>query len=252
MTTELVQKQDSPPVVQAETALIDRVIQAASDPSVDVDKFERMMAMAERLQAKKAEAEFNKAMTAAQKRMGRVAANADNRQTRSRYATYDALDRELRPIYTGEGFSLSFDTGEAPAPLYVRVQCYVSHVDGHSRTYHVDIPADGKGAKGGDVMTLTHAAGSAMSYGSRYLLKLIFNVAVGEDDDDGNTATGQRITEEQLANIECLITEIGVDRGAVLKWAGTTLKVDRFEDLNPAGYKQTLEALEAKRKSAAK
>src|SRR5690606_15862485 len=50
------------------------------------------------------------------------------------------------------------------------------------------MPADGKGAKGGDVMTKTHAAGSAMSYGQRYLLKLIFNVAIGENDDDGNSA----------------------------------------------------------------
>ena len=40
-------------------------------------------------------------------------------------------------------------------------------------------------------MTKTHAVGSAMSYGVRYLLKLVFNVAVGEDDDDGNTASGR-------------------------------------------------------------
>jgi hypothetical protein len=48
------------------------------------------------------------------------------------------------------------------------------------------MPADGKGAKGGDVMTKTHATGAAMSYGMRYLLKMIFNVAIGEDDKDGN------------------------------------------------------------------
>jgi hypothetical protein len=54
------------------------------------------------------------------------------------------------------------------------------------------MPADGKGAKGGDVMTRTHATGSALSYGMRYLLKMIFNVAVGEDDDDGNDADEPR------------------------------------------------------------
>jgi hypothetical protein len=52
------------------------------------------------------------------------------------------------------------------------------------------MPADGKGAKGGDVMTRTHAAGSAFSYGQRYLLKLIFNIATGEDDD-GNAASAR-------------------------------------------------------------
>jgi len=64
----------------------------------------------------------------------------------------------------------------------------LSHASGHTRTYSCDMPADGKGAKGNDVMTKTHAAGSAMSYGQRYLLKLIFNVAIGEQDDDGNGA----------------------------------------------------------------
>lgn len=37
-------------------------------------------------------------------------------------------------------------------------------------------------------MTKTHAVGSGKTYAKRYLLKDIFNVAVGEDDDDGNSA----------------------------------------------------------------
>ena len=50
------------------------------------------------------------------------------------------------------------------------------------------MPADGKGAQGRDVMTRTHATGSAVSYGRRYLLLMIFNIAVGGEDDDGNAA----------------------------------------------------------------
>lgn len=103
----------------------------------------------------------------------------------------------MRPIYTKHGFGLSFDTGEGAPDLYVRVVCYVTHTGGHARTYHADIPADGKGAKGGDVMTRTHAVGAAMSYGMRYLLKMIFNVAVGEDDDDGNSASARPQPEIQ-------------------------------------------------------
>ena len=66
---------------------------------------------------------------------------------------------------------------------------YVSHVGGHTRRYEAAMPADGKGAKGGDVMTKTHAFGAATSYGMRYLLKMIFNVAIGEYDLDGNEPT---------------------------------------------------------------
>jgi hypothetical protein len=50
--------------------------------------------------------------------------------------------------------------------------------------HRIDMPADGKGAKGGDVMTKTHAMGAAASYGQRYLLKLIFNIAVVVSFDD--------------------------------------------------------------------
>jgi hypothetical protein len=69
----------------------------------------------------------------------------------------------------------------------VCVTCHVSHRGGWGADYRIDMPADGKGAKGGDVMTKTHAVGSATQYGMRYLLKMIFNVAIGEDDD-GNAA----------------------------------------------------------------
>jgi hypothetical protein len=43
-----------------------------------------------------------------------------------------------------------------------------------------------KGIKGNEMMTLTHATASSDSYARRYLLKDIFNVAIGEGDTDGN------------------------------------------------------------------
>lgn len=172
------------PVVKTDAAtLLDVISRAASDPAIDVDKLERLMAMHERVVTRQAEQEFNEAMNAAQTEMRPIATDASNPQTQSRYATFAALDAELRPIYAKHGFSLSFDTGEAPEPATVRVVCHVSHAAGFTRDHHVDMPADGKGAKGGDVMTRTHATGAAMTYGQRYLLKMIFNIAVARDTD---------------------------------------------------------------------
>lgn len=65
--------------------------------------------------------------------------------------------------------------------------CDVCHNGGHVRQYRLLMPADGKGARGGDVMTRTHATGSAVSYGMRYQLRMIFNLAI-DQDDDGNAA----------------------------------------------------------------
>lgn len=180
-TVAIAQQNDS----QALLAIISR---AASDPGVDIEKTERLWAMYAGMKARDAEAAFNSAMNKAQAEMGRVSADAANRQTNSVYATYGKLDAKVRPIYSRHGFSLSFDTGDGAPEGCLRVLAYVSHTAGHTRTYRADIPNDGKGAKGGDVMTKTHASGSAMSYGMRYLLKLIFNVAIGEEDNDGNGA----------------------------------------------------------------
>ena len=176
-----------PPALRTDSAnLTHAIIAAANDPSVNIEKMERLLVMHERIAARDAEQSFNAAMVDAQSRMGRVSADAVNPQTRSKYATYAQLDRVVRPVYTECGFSLSFNSSPDGPEGHMRVLCYVSHSAGHTRTYQCDMPADGKGAKGNDVMTKTHAAGSAASYGMRYLLKMIFNIAIGEDDTDGN------------------------------------------------------------------
>src|SRR6185436_2890422 len=176
------------PEIEPMLALVER---ATRDQTGDGEKMEKLLAMAERLQAKRAESEYDQAMNAAQSEMQPVARDSDNPQTRSRYVSYGALDRAVRPIYTAHGFSLSFGT-RATGPDRVTITCRVSHRAGHTERVEIEMPADGKGAKGGDVQTKTHATGSAVSYGMRYLLKMIFNIAVGEYDDDGNAAAGRK------------------------------------------------------------
>lgn len=194
-------EKDQPLVIASESATILGVIQrAAADPQFDIEKMERLMAMHERMQAKTAETEFNAALSRVQREMGRIAADANNSQTRSQYATYGKLDSVLRPKYTKEGFSLSFGTEPAPEGM-VGMLCFVSHGGGHTREYRAHVPSDGKGAKGGDVMTKTHAFGSGTSYGMRYLLKMIFNVAIGEEDDDGNASSAEDFRGAVLADL---------------------------------------------------
>jgi len=232
-------------VVSTDSAtLLNIISRAAADPAVDMDKMERLLKMHEQVVARNAEQAFNAAMSFAQGKMGRVSADSTNPQTRSKYASYAALDRALRPIYTEAGFSLSFGTGEGAPQDWARVLCYVSHCDGHSRTYHIDMPADGKGAKGGDVMTKTHATGSAMTYGMRYLLKLIFNVAIGEDDDDGNANDYERISETQAADLSALLDEVGADKVKFCAY----FKIGKIEELPAKAYKQAVAMTEAKRK----
>lgn len=182
-----IQPQADLPVAKSDSQAVLSVIERiATDPQADINKLEKMLDLQERILNKQAESDFFAAMNKAQTEMTRISTDARNPQTQSRYASYAALDRALRPIYSKHGMSLSFDTAKAEAPQHIKVICYVSHVNGFTKTYSVEMPSDGKGPKGNAVMTTTHATGAAMSYGMRYLLKMIFNVAVGEDDTDGN------------------------------------------------------------------
>ena len=189
---------------------------------------------------------IHRAFVAAQAEIGRIAADATNPQTRSKYATYGKLDSVLRPIYTRHGFALSFDSGDTEKLDHERVLCHVSHRGGFTRTHHKDMPADGKGAKGGDVMTKTHASGAATSYGMRYLLRMIFNVAIGEEDTDGNSPVAdalRTITSEQAAEIKRLLQQTNSDTKAFLAAMGGAASVD---ELPGSIYQRAMMALNKK------
>ena len=171
------------------TTMLDIIDRASRDPSVDIDKLERLIGLKREIDAGAAQREFDAAMSRAQEEMRPIRANLENPQTRSEYADYAALDRAIRPIYSRHGFSLSFGTGDTKLESHVRVVCTVA-AHGHREHPFLDMPADGKGARGNDVMTKTHATGAAITYGKRYLLGMIFNLAVTRDDD-GNGADGQ-------------------------------------------------------------
>lgn len=193
-------EQQTLPGVPAEPLdMLTMIYRATKDPDIDATKMMQLMEMAERFEARQAQQAFNVAMIAAQEEMDPVRTDAANPQTRSRYATWAALDRAIRPIYSKHGFALSFDTGEGAAENYVRVLLYVMHKSGHTKTYHMDMPADGKGAKGNDVMTKTHATGSAFAYGKRYVGSGAFNIIVS--DDDGNAANGEFVPYTQAQAI---------------------------------------------------
>ena len=185
-------------VVTTPLTLLDRALQ--NNAAIDV--IDRLAALQEKAMNRQDEIDFATAMSAAQAEIVRVAPDLTNSQTSSKYASYAALDRAVRPVYTKHGFSLSFSTEPTSKDNTLLVVCYCSR-GGYTRKYQVLMPADGKGAKGGDVMTLTHATGAAASYGMRYLLKMIFNIAIGEEDTDGNmTAASLPRFDEYMAAIE--------------------------------------------------
>lgn len=192
----------SAPAQNDASAIIQVIERAAMNPDVDIDKMERLLQMQERVLNRNAEQEFNQAMARAQTDMRPVVRDASNDQTRSRYARLETIDRQVRPVYTSCGFSLSFGTDDCPIEGHIRIICDASHVGGHSKRYKVDMPLDMTGMKGNQNKTATHAHGSTMSYGRRYLTLLIFNIAMAQEDDDGAAAAQHRaVTPFQAGQI---------------------------------------------------
>lgn len=220
------------------------IAQAASDPNFDADKLDRIIGAYERVSDKAAEKAFNEAMMRAQAEIGPVIRNKRNDQTKSNYADLDAVDRVVRPIYTRHGFALSFGTADSPHENHYRVTCKVSHEGGFSRDYQADIPADATGIQGSRNKTNTHAFGSSMSYGRRYLLMLIFNVATS--DDDGNRAgSGATITDEQVT---VLRDELAKNGGDVIKFC-RFVKVDALADIPASRFNDALRTIRERGKA---
>jgi hypothetical protein len=227
---------------QAYFAMIERAVR---DPAVDVGKLERLLAI-------KPRAIYASAMAECQAEMEPVRRDCRNPQTKSRYASYEALDRALRPIYSRHGIALSFSTKPTETPeTLMCVTCRVIHRSGHVENHELPIPMSTKGPQGKEMMTPTHAAMSAKTYGKRGLLDMIFNVATTdvEIDDDGNAAGGfVTINENERRDLEILIAETESDMTKVLEYA----EVDSLASLPLSQLGKIKRALEDKRREMQK
>jgi hypothetical protein len=178
--------QESSAVAETERSQPDvSMLRLAIERGAGIETIERLVALQEKMLARQAETEFNNALNRVQSKIQRIAPDLENTQKHSKYASYAAIDRIIRPVYAPEGFSLSFTHADCPKPNCIRVICWL-RLGAHKEPYQVDWPVDTQGPKGGDVMTATQATGASDSYAKRYLVKDIFNIAIGQDDNDGN------------------------------------------------------------------
>jgi hypothetical protein len=162
-------------------SFVERVV---CDPSIDVNKLEQVFALQERVADREARRQFAAAMNALQREMPQVTKDAISQNRR--YATYEAVDRAIRPYYTKHGFSVSFTVHAANNRI--RVGCKVKHVGNHEETdYELESGPDMSGARGQATKTEVQGVGSVVSYLKRYTIMAAFAVALQDDetDDDG-------------------------------------------------------------------
>lgn len=178
------------------------ISRAAADPSCDIDKLERLMAMHERMQARDAQAEFNAAMAAMQSDIPSIAergAIVVNGQKRSDYATFEDINDVIKPIMQTHGFAITFKVENVAAGL--SVTGILMHRAGHRESTTMLLPLDTSGSK-----NAVQAVGSSTSYGKRYVMSALLNLTTRGEDDDGHAAVPTaNITAVQAAGINALL-----------------------------------------------
>ncbi len=202
--------------VSDSTALMQVIERAARDPSVDIERMERLLQMHERLTAKQAEAAYAEALARLQPKLPiireRGAIKNSGGAVQSKYALWEDIVGIITPILATEGFSLSFRI--AHPDNKIEVTGVLTHERGHGERTSIVLPADTSGSK-----NAVQAVASSVSYGKRYTAGALLNLRTGELDDDAQTATtGPKLNAEQLAQLERRMKEAGTDRGRFLEF----------------------------------
>jgi len=181
---------------------------------------------------------FNVAMVACQKELKPITRRAFNKQTKSNYAKLEHISKAVDPIIHKHGFSCSFGQLEGAPDKHIRFFCDVRHEDGHKERYLGDVPIDDAGIQGTVNKTGTHAYGSTMTYGRRYVKCSAFDIQV-TDDDDGNGPANAPITEEQAERLRELLDAAEADIQAFCEM----YEIDQYADLPASKWDAALVAI---------
>lgn len=240
--------------------LMDVIARAASDPNVDIDKMERLIAMQERVEARQADSAFTAAKLAMRPMLpvidqrGRITikdkTNPDKIIQETKFARFEDIHAAVTPILTDFGFDVTFKNGLSPDGK-VRVTTILKHAGGHSEDTYFDLPHDSSGSK-----NAVQAVGSSTSYAKRYGMLSILNIRVAGEDDDATTAFGEAaISVKQYDELQRLIisTQSDVERFEKYLIGAKRLKVgERLEDLPARHFQEAKDALMLKAGKPAK
>lgn len=224
------------PVTKTDTALaaapqprdpLQSIFEAARDPQVDTDKMKALMDLYREERAYAAREAFFDAMARARAGIKAALRTKDNTQTKSKYADLEAIDAASRPAIAAEHFAETYGQADCPKEGHYRVTCRLAR-GGHTEDYFVDIPVDATGMQGAKNKTATHAFGSTMSYGRRYLKCLIWDIPT--TDDDGQRAGKPPVdlaAPEQLAEVRAELKKREIPEQVVLD----LLSIDSLEEM---------------------
>lgn len=171
-------------VAEYSASLLQVIANAARDPSVDIDKMERLIAMQERVQVRDAEVAFSEAFAEMQPNLPAINKGGQiihKGQVISEFAEWEDINKAITPVLSAHGFSLSFKPTTVGSQ--VAVTAILRHRLGFKDEATLPLPTDTSGAK-----NAVQGVGSTLSYGKRYAATLLLNLTTEGEDDDGSAA----------------------------------------------------------------
>lgn len=183
------------------------VVRAMNDPSFDVEKLERLMALMERKEEQGRKERFFDALARVQKQVPRVRQNGlmDRGQGKGQipYASREDIDAVVRPIYLAEGFSVTWDAPASDESGNIHVQGrFTCH--GHTELRVWTCKPDASGGKTGP-----QAVSSTIAYGKRQISKMFWDII--EEGQDKNGADVEVVSQNQADDIRTALTDIGAN-----------------------------------------
>lgn len=230
-----------PVEAQAPTSILAVIARAAADPSIDVEKMQRLMEMHERVLARQAAAAFNASLADMQPELPIVTQRGEishNGKLISKFARWEDIVEQIRPVLAKHGFSLTFTVGQAQDRM--SVTGVLRHREGHNEQTTLSLPIDMSGAK-----NAVQGIGSTVSYGKRYVACALLNIASTGEDQDGVDQNGT-ITAEQKETLIALMRETGADTAKFLKFIGA----ESVDAIKARDFDRAKHALETKRAKA--
>jgi hypothetical protein len=225
---------------------ITSLVRFAIANNVGVDVLERLVALQERVTERNARTAFVEALTKFREDCPPVTKTRENTQFKvtrggvsvnAMYAPLDEIDRVARPVAAGHGLVWTWNTSVDDKLMHVT--CRLIHVLGHSEETNVSMPYESKAGS-----SPQQKYGSTQTYGMRYSLIAALGLTTADEDTDGAGSAGEKISDEQLADLESLLEEVGADRLKFLAFMGT----DTLAGILASDYKRAVTALERKRR----
>jgi ERF superfamily len=158
------------------------------------------MAHQERLLAREAEREFSTAFAKMQPTLPVIDENGailgPDGEPVATYATWEDTVEAIRPVLARHGFSLSFVPGRSPNG-HPTVTGVLRHRGGHKEVGELELPPDPTAGK-----NAVQAIGSALSYGQRYVARMLLSLTSRGGDDDARSATRSPEAFDAIVEIE--------------------------------------------------